>query len=479
MFNEAGFSSDDGGDDVVPPNVTRAPPPSAAERRRSAAVSATATAAGRRDEATALDAGRSRKLNRSEASLDGRAAVAADASSELTTTGGLQPLPNALPRRRSGTVPAPTVRVASAAAAATPAAAAVAAPAQAGSAAGHRRRPAPATSFHTPGDAGFTPVARALGGSGGSGGGGGGGGGAGAMAAGGGSAGLADELGSSWSTRVCHCLRCDIIRLGDVVVASRALLAEAYALVASANAVASPVAGGGAAGAKGSRRERGPMRATAAAAAAAAAPAAVVATASPAESPMAVPPPAAFDPLGALAVSGGVIEEVDNAPPSIVLIDLDNFGFPQFKTAAPPSLLRLLAGGRVVVWCLYGVNFRRFFGVDAAEYAARIPGRGGAKMLARAVEASRRDRGAWLAPPPRNNQEPRECHQLGRRSRRPAPSCGRSKGPFAGRRQRGRGRTAVARPRRYRAMACALRISTRRIPQSVARRRPPAVGPAR
>ena len=80
---------------------------------------------------------------------------------------------------------------------------------------------------------------------------------------------------------------------------------------------------------------------------------------------------------GAMAALDGKLPAAGGR--AVLVLDLDNFGFPQFKGTAGDALLRLLtaAEGRgVFVWAFYGACFARFFKVDAADYVEKITARG-------------------------------------------------------------------------------------------------------
>ena len=59
------------------------------------------------------------------------------------------------------------------------------------------------------------------------------------------------------------------------------------------------------------------------------------------------------------------------AAPTILLLDLDNYGFPQFKTRKikPQEVVR----SNIFIWCFYGACFERHFAVNPEEFIQRKP----------------------------------------------------------------------------------------------------------
>jgi hypothetical protein len=181
---------------------------------------------------------------------------------------------------------------------------------------------------------------------------------------------VADTIGDAWANRDCHCLRCEIIRLGVCMTNAAAAWAAAVrevreSLPSAADAIADSVFLRGQNPRRGPRTERGDDRAVG------------PQYAGPRDESQDLPL------LSPITPSSRTI--VPAFKPAIILLDLDNFGFPQFKQPAPPSLLQLLGSGTVFVWALFGVGFQRYFQVDPRDYYTRIPSSNCARILARCV----------------------------------------------------------------------------------------------
>eukprot|EP00672_Neobodo_designis_P018335 CAMPEP_0174832060 /NCGR_PEP_ID=MMETSP1114-20130205/3465_1 /TAXON_ID=312471 /ORGANISM="Neobodo designis, Strain CCAP 1951/1" /LENGTH=392 /DNA_ID=CAMNT_0016065911 /DNA_START=33 /DNA_END=1208 /DNA_ORIENTATION=+ len=209
--------------------------------------------------------------------------------------------------------------------------------------------------LHRPGDVGFTPVTLA-------------------RSADIGSAAVADAMGDTWAQSECHCLRCEVLRLGAVASEADDVLARAREttpgspLPSDGRPSADTALHDARAGAPASKATRAEGRLERLGRRRGRSETPAVANAAPVVMPVAQAPSAGSD---------------DGRPRPLLVLDLDNYGFPQMKAGAPASLVRLLASGRILVWALYGAGFRRFFGVDARDYVSRIPVRDPVRSVAR------------------------------------------------------------------------------------------------
>lgn len=72
---------------------------------------------------------------------------------------------------------------------------------------------------------------------------------------------------------------------------------------------------------------------------------------------------------GAVAASSSLLTGVDTSVPTLVLLDLDNFGFPQFKSRSVPR--GSVEAANVFVWAFYGACFSRHFQTTPEEFLRR------------------------------------------------------------------------------------------------------------